>query len=87
MKVIKKILIYLFIICIFTSCFYEPEPIENYKGSVVYQKYSQKRNNSQNIEVFEYVIKSRLKNSKYFFQKVRVMPYDWSLYEIGDTIK
>lgn len=82
MKVIKKIIIYLFIFCIFTSCFYEPEPIDNYKCSVVYQK-----NSSRNNEVFEYIIKSRYKNSKYFFQKVRVLPYDWKLYEVGDTIK
>lgn len=82
MKVIKKIIIYLFINCIFTSCFYDPEPIDNYKCSVVYQK-----NSSRNNEVFEYIIKSRYKNSKYFFQKVRVLPYDWKLYEVGDTIK
>ena len=63
---------------IFTSC--TPEPVENYKGSIVYKK-----ENSPDGMVF--VLKYKDKDSKYDFKTVYVLELDWNKYKVGDTIK
>jgi len=49
-------------------------PIENYKESIVYEKYT----------FFGYYFSLKVKNE---FIEIRTLKYDYNKYNIGDTIK
>ena len=70
--------LYCLLAVVFTSC--TPEPVENYKGSIVYKK-----ENPPAGMMFE--LKYKDKDSKYDFKSVYVLELDWNKYKVGDTIK
>ena len=65
----------MFVSIIFVSCI--PEPIDNYKGSIVCEKY-----NTDKI-----TIKRLDKDSNYYFSTIYVLKIDFDRYNLGDTIK
>lgn len=70
--------LYCLLAVVFTSC--TPEPIENHKGSIVYEK--------QNPPAgMRFELKYKDKDSTYDFKIVYVLELDWNKYQIGDTIK
>jgi hypothetical protein len=70
--------LYCLLAVVFTSC--NPEPIENHKGSIVYQK--------QNLPAgMRFELKYKDKDGKYDFRTVYVLELDWNKYSVGDTIK
>ena len=71
----KKLL--LIIVLCFYSC--KPEPIDNYKGAIIYNK----RTAPINMIV---TMKCKHKDG-YYFWEIPVMKFDYDKYEIGDTIK
>ena len=61
-----------------TAC--APEPIENYKGGIIYQK--------ENPPVGDrFRVKYKDSDSTYAFKTVYVLEMDWNKYSVGDTIK
>ena len=77
----KQVFFILPLIFIFTSCIIAiPEPIENYKGDIIYGKH-----NPPIGMCFE--VKHKNKDGKYDFKTIYVLEFDWNKYNIGDTIK
>ena len=70
--------LYCLLAVVFTSC--TPEPVENYKGSIVYKKVYPPA--GMMLE-----LKYKDKDSKYDFKSVYVLELDWNKYKVGDTIK
>ena len=69
---------YALLAVVFISC--TPEPIENYKGSIVYKKENPPAG-------MRFELKYKYKESKYDFKTVYVLELDWNKYQVGDTIK
>jgi len=69
----KKLLLLLFVSIIFTSC---KQPIDNYKGGVIYEK---------NMEIVK--IKLLNEDSIYYFKTIYLLKLDLDRYNVGDTIK
>ena len=70
--------LYCLLAVVFTSCV--PEPIENHKGDIVYQKENPPAG-------MRFELKYKNKDGKYDFKTVYVLELDWNKYNVGDTIK
>lgn len=59
------------------------EPIDNYKGSIVYEKYINGIGTN-----YRFTIRCNdTINNKYYFNNIIVMKLDYNRYNVGDTIK
>lgn len=74
-NILKLSFILLFIVSLW-SCV---QPIDNYKGGIIYIK--------DNRDTPSVVIKLKDKNDKYFFKKIYLIDFDFNRYNVGDTIK
>ena len=80
MSKLKFILFFVYII-FFVSC--SKEPIANYKNSIVYEKST----NLNQTELYIIIQQYDTINHNYNFKKIRVMQYDYEMYNVGDIIK
>lgn len=85
MKIKYFVILLLVTILFLTISCRKIEPIDNYKGGIIYERHPKSINGDDN---YKFTIRCNdILNKKYYFITVNVLKLDYDRYFVGDTIK